>query len=104
MKCHIRSETFAQRKNDILVLANHYEWCFGSYDQNSGCLTFNKKNARIRVWVSKLTVEVMLTGEKPETRKTDMTELEMLFIHPRKNFNYKNHFTKKINSLKLQRK
>lgn len=83
---------------EIKTLAISLGWCFVCFQENIGMISFKKKNSRINIYITKMTVGTCI--DHPKKGKTqlfrknvDKDELYKILKNPRTHLN-KGYYTK----------
>lgn len=69
-----------QKIKDICAIATAYDWEYFSFDPNNKMLSLVKDGDRINVYLSKMTVGIVIDGKQTFEKLVTMEKLERIFI------------------------
>lgn len=68
--------------NDICIIATHYGWDYFDYNDNNKMLSLVKDGMRINVFITKMTVAIVINRKQYFVKLVSMEKLEKIFINP----------------------
>jgi hypothetical protein len=82
-----KAEVIFLRKDTVCWFADNYGWHNFENQPEVHLLRFEKENVVINVWVTKMTISIVIDGKQYFHKKVSDSQLELMFINPT---NFKN--------------